>query len=139
MSRSTALILISILSVQYLMAERWLGLEVRPDRGILECGVYDRTDYGSGHRKEEAWIAREIGAILSPYDGARFDSIRETEVEHIVALGEAHRSGLCEVDNRTRKRFAADPLNLTLAGPILNRRKSDQDAADWMPDPPMDC
>ena len=64
-----------------------------------------------------------------------FHSLQETDIEHIVARSEAHDSGLCSADRETRRAFAADLLNLTLAAPRLNRYvKKAKDAADWMPE-----
>ena len=55
--------------------------------------------------------------------------------EHIVARSEAHDSGLCAADSETRREFASDPLNFTLASPAVNRsQKSGKDAAEWLPD-----
>ena len=66
-----------------------------------------------------------------------FASTSETDIEHIVARSEAHDSGLCAADAATRRRFASDILNLTLASPSVfdNRsQKSGKDAAEWLPD-----
>ena len=67
--------------------------------------------------------------------------IRRTTVDGMVDTGavslarsEAHDSGLCAADSATRRRFATDLLNLTLAGPRVNRyQKVDHDAAEWLP------
>ena len=53
----------------------------------------------------------------------------------IVARSEAHDSGLCATDAETKRRFASDLLNLTLASPAVNRsQKSGKDATEWLPD-----
>ena len=53
----------------------------------------------------------------------------------MVARSEAHDSGLCAADPATRRRFATDLLNLTLAGPNLNRNeKRARDTAEWLPE-----
>ena len=63
-----------------------------------------------------------------------FASTSDTDIEHMVARSEAHDSGLCAADLATRRRFATDLLNLTLAGPQVNRYdKVDRDAAEWLP------
>ena len=50
-----------------------------------------------------------------------------------VSLSEAHDSGLCAATPETRRRFATDLLNLTLASPEVNRgQKNDRDAAAWV-------
>ena len=52
----------------------------------------------------------------------------------MVARSEAYDSGLCAADLATRRSFATDLLNLTLAGPRVNRyEKVDRDAAEWLP------
>ena len=52
----------------------------------------------------------------------------------MVATSEAHDSGLCAANAGTKRRFASDVLNLTLASPPVNRRqKSGKDAGEWLP------
>ena len=73
-------------------------------------------------------------AWWSPYDGNAFPN-EGSDIEHIVAVSEAHDSGLCPADAETRRRFASDLDNLTLATPALNRyEKVARDAADWLPE-----
>ena len=59
-------------------------------------------------------MATQGGHVYGSYTGRTFASARETDIEHIVSLSEAHDSGLCAADAATRRRFASDPLNLTL-------------------------
>ena len=78
---------------------------------------------------------RRPGGIYGPYTGTWFNSIKDTDIEHIVARSEAHDSGLCAADPDTKDEFASDLINLTLASPSVNRhQKSDKDAAEWLPD-----
>ncbi len=73
--------------------------------------------------------------MWSPYDGHQFANLRESDIEHIIAVSEAHDSGLCAACADVRRRFASDLDNLTLATPDLNRyRKRDHDAAEWLPE-----
>ena len=73
--------------------------------------------------------------MYGPYTGTCFSSTRQSDIEHIVAANEAHDSGLCAEDRATRKQFAKDLRNLTLASPKVNRhQKSGKDAAEWIPD-----
>lgn len=111
-------------------SQTWRGLVVTPER---RCSPYRADDY-SYSQSVEASIVRELGGIYSPYTGQRFASTRETDIEHMVARSEAHDSGLCAADVATRRAFAGDLLNLTLASPGLNRGfKGANDAAEWMP------
>lgn len=112
-------------------AETWRGLVVEPEH---RCSHYRSSDY-SYPPSVEPEIVAELGKIYSPYTGQCFGSIRQTDIEHIVARSEAHDSGLCRADTATRKRFSSDLLNLTLASPALNRQqKRAYDAAEWMPE-----
>ena len=73
--------------------------------------------------------------MRSPYDGTIFRSLKESDIEHVVSISEAHDSGLCAASADTRRQFARDLDNLTLTTPQLNRyEKIGLDAAEWLPD-----
>ena len=108
----------------------WRGLVVAPEN---RCAPYDRADYRYSQSVEDKIIAG-LGDIFSPYTCARFDSKKETQIEHMVAMAQAHDSGLCAADRQTKRRFASELRNLTLAAPAVNRRKGAKDAAEWLPD-----
>ena len=46
----------------------------------------------------------------------------------------AHTSGMCTADLETKRTFAGDLLNLTLAAGDINSAKSNLDAFDWLPE-----
>ena len=111
----------------------WRGLEVAPE---TRCSPYERAkDYPYYSRTIERRIVEHHGfGMASPYSGTEFGSLRESDIEHIVATSEAHDSGLCGRNRVIRRAFARDLDNLTLAAPRLNRNeKSNKDAAEWMP------
>ena len=109
----------------------WRGITVAPEE---RCSPYDSDDYPYPPSVEPR-IVEELGGVYGPYTGTWFGSIRETDIEHIVARSEAHDSGLCAATPATRARFASDLLNLTLASPSVNRhQKVAKDAAEWLPD-----
>ena len=109
----------------------WRGLVVAAEH---RCSPYDRDDY-SYPQSIEAEVADRLGGMWSPYDGTRFSSLAESDIEHIVATSEAHDSGLCAAGAAVRRRFARDLDNLTLATPELNRHeKAARDAAEWLPE-----
>ena len=98
------------------------------------CSPYDADDYSYPQSVEQQIVNRMGGRIYSPYTGAYFSSTGETDIEHIVARSEAHDSGLCAASITTRKAFARDLFNLTLASPSLNRhQKGAKDIAEWLP------
>ena len=115
-------------------ADTWSGLAVAPEH---RCSPYDRADYPYSQSVEARIVASMGGRVYGPYTGRTFRSTRETDVEHIVAVSEAHDSGLCAASSDLRRRFASDPLNLTLAAPEVNRcgtgGKCGHDAAEWLP------
>ena len=112
--------------------ESWRGLVVAPEH---RCAPYDRGDYPYPQSVERQIVARMGGRIYGPYTGTHFSSRRETDIEHTVAISEAHDSGLCAASAATRARFARDIDNLTLASPRVNRhQKSGKDAAEWLPE-----
>ena len=109
----------------------WRGIAVAVEH---RCSPYDSDDYRYPASVEPKIVAAQ-GGIYGPYTGKWFDSIKETDIEHIVARSEAHDSGLCAVSRATKARFASDLLNLTLASPSVNRhQKIANDAAEWLPD-----
>ena len=98
------------------------------------CTPYDRDSYDYP-QSVEVQIAERLGGMVSPYDGTRFESLKESDIEHIIAVSEAHDSGLCAAGQAVRARFARDLDNLTLATPALNRyEKVAKDAAAWLPE-----
>ena len=125
--------LFAILSVciENVVADTWRGLTVAPE---YRCSPYSSKDY-SYPQSVEPRIVDSIGKMYSPYTGRCFTSLRQSDIEHIVARSEAHDSGMCSEDSGTRQRFASDLLNLTLASPQVNRNlKKHYDAADWLPE-----
>ena len=112
-------------------AQTWRGLTVAPEH---RCAPYDKKRDYPYPQSVERDIVRELGAVYGPYTGRCFASTRQTDIEHIVAASEGHDSGLCAADAETRRRFARDLRNLTLASPRVNRHeKSGKDAAEWIP------
>ena len=93
------------------------------------------------YQSQELEVYRQLRMDETPYtcttiggeDGlSNREDQQGTDVEHIVALAEAHDSGLSADDMLT---FSGDPFNLTVAMPYENRTvKSDRDAADYLPE-----
>ena len=72
--------------------DRWLGLAIAPEH---RCSPYDQTDYRYPQSVEAEIVASMGGRVYGPYTGRFFLSMKETDVEHTVAVSEAHDSGLC--------------------------------------------
>ncbi|HEY9416613.1 MAG TPA: HNH endonuclease family protein [Pseudonocardia sp.] len=79
------------------------------------------------------------GHLLDPYTGKEIDFRRgdktssAVQIDHVVALGDAWRTGAQQLDAATLLRFANDPLNLLAVDGPTNQGKGDSDAASWLP------
>lgn len=108
-----------------------MGVEIADEN---RCSPYESSDYSYSQSVEDDIIDAQDG-LFSPYTLQCYTSKNETDIEHIVARSEAHDSGLCAASDSTRRAFARDVLNLTLAPPNLNRYvKGALDVAEWQPE-----
>ena len=143
-----SLVAVLAINVSFIMgsasAEEYCGLEVAPEdrcsdyerhkdytyNASIEWKIAERAGYTADKR---GWLDRPF---KSPYmKGVKIRSLRDTDIEHIVAAAEGHDSGLCAQPKETRTAFARDLGNLTLALPSTNRyEKVDKDPAEWMPE-----
>jgi hypothetical protein len=75
------------------------------------------------------------GSWLSEYDGMTLTASSGVEIDHVVPLAEAWRSGASSWTTSRRQSFAndlADP-ELIAVSSASNRAKSDQDPSTWTP------
>ncbi len=76
------------------------------------------------------------GGWVSAYDGVLASDPSEFDVDHVVALAEAWRSGASAWDPQRREAFANDldePRSLIAVSASSNRSKSDKDPSEWRP------
>lgn len=76
------------------------------------------------------------GTWVSPYDGFATSDVTQVQIDHVVALAEAWRSGAWAWTSQKREEFANDlgvPYALTAASNTSNQAKADLDPARWMP------
>jgi len=125
---------------------------------------YERTEFGDGWADadgdgcstREDVLRRDLtgttsdgcrvtsGTLLDPYGGTvvAFDRERPTEVQidHVVALQAAWRTGASAWTAQRRLELANDPLNLLAVAGDLNQEKGAADASQWLPpDPSFRC
>lgn len=74
------------------------------------------------------------GTWVSGYDGAVLRDASEVDIDHLVPLAEAARSGARNWTRDQRAAFANDLDQLLAVSARSNRQKGDQDPADWLPD-----
>jgi hypothetical protein len=89
---------------------------------------------GTGVVQDSA-CAAVSGTWYSPYDGATWRAAADVDIDHVVALSEAWRSGASGWTTARRQSFAND---LSIAQLIavtdnVNSAKGDLDPAEWMP------
>ncbi|MGC5167432.1 HNH endonuclease family protein [Luteimicrobium sp. DT211] len=79
------------------------------------------------------------GTLPDPYSGRSIAFTRgvttstAVQIDHLVALADAWRTGAQLLSPATRELLANDPLNLLAVDGPLNEQKSDGDAATWLP------
>jgi hypothetical protein len=76
------------------------------------------------------------GDWLSRYDGRRHTDPADLDIDHVVALKEAWRSGASTWTPERRRAFAndlSDPRTLRAVTDEVNQSKGDRDPASWLP------
>ncbi|WP_022902040.1 HNH endonuclease family protein [Humibacter albus] len=81
----------------------------------------------------------ETGVLHDPYTGKTIDFQRgvrtslAVQIDHMVALSNAWATGAQQLTQQQRETLANDPVNLVAVDGPTNERKSDGDAATWLP------
>ena len=79
------------------------------------------------------------GTLGDPYTATTIAFVRGTatsakvQIDHVVALSDAWQKGAQQWSTARRTTFANDSLNLLAVDGLTNQRKSDGDAATWLP------
>lgn len=74
----------------------------------------------------------EYGEATDPYTGQNMEHVlgdTDVDIEHVVAAGNAWRSGADEWDDETRREFYQDKDNLVAVSSAANQAKGDDDVA----------
>lgn len=85
------------------------------------------------------------GRLQDPYTGQEISfrrgagSSAQVQIDHVVALADAWRSGAAELDVQRRLALANDPLNLLAVEGAANQRKGAADASTWLPQERFRC
>jgi hypothetical protein len=83
----------------------------------------------------DASCAAVSGRWVSPYDGATWTQASDVDIDHMVPLSEAWRSGAASWTTARREAFANDrgSSQLWAVTDNVNQSKGDQDPAEWLP------
>lgn len=79
------------------------------------------------------------GEYEEPYTGeikkytSREEISKGIQIDHVVALSDAWQKGAQYFEAGERYKIATDPLNLLAVDGLANQKKSDGDAATWLP------
>ena len=130
-------------------------LEVKgraPKTGYSREEFYSTWPTVDGCSLRQRIIRREFGASAvmdgcdvvagefdEPYTGehlvfrAKAEISKGVQIDHVVALSDAWQKGAQYKSSEERYAMATDPLNLLAVDAAANGRKSDGDAATWLP------
>lgn len=79
------------------------------------------------------------GMLNDPYTGKAINFVRgqttsqAVQIDHVVAVSDAWQKGAQNLTAAQRYEFYNDPLNLLAVDGPINQKKSDSDAATWLP------
>ena len=73
------------------------------------------------------------GKWTDAYTDSIFTIARKVEIDHIVPLDEAYRSGAYDWSREQRVEFANDTLELAITSTHQNDAKGSKDVAEWLP------
>lgn len=129
-----------------------------PVKGKAPKTGYKRTQFSSGWAKSGGCDLRNIilrrdlkdakvnedckvlsGTLNDPYTGKTIEFVRgpdtsdKVQIDHVVALSNAWQTGAQQITAEQRHALANDPLNLVAVDGAANQKKSDSDAASWLP------
>ena len=85
---------------------------------------YDRDDWGP-HNSD---LCRGAAGSPDPYTGTPIDTCN---VDHVVALHEAHESGGWAWSGNAKQRFSQDPANHVASRACVNQSKGGDDISEW--------
>lgn len=108
------------------------GCDTRND--ILNRDLTDTTHKSGTHD-----CIVTTGKLADPYTGKTINfkrgnkTSRAVQIDHVVALSDAWQKGAQQLSKDKRKELANDPYNLLAVDGPANQKKSDGDAATWLP------
>lgn len=113
---------------------------------------YDRADWGNWKQQGGGCDTRELllkqagqnvvtdrtckvvsGSWYSQYDGVTLSVSSKVQIDHIVPVKEAWRSGGASWPDDKKNQFYNDLDNLIAVSSTSNQSKSDDDPAEWLP------
>ena len=81
----------------------------------------------SGTLKSDPYTGKLIAFVRGP------KTSMAVQIDHVVAVSDAWQKGAQQLNKEQRYNFYNDPLNLLAVDGPVNTKKSDSDAASWLP------
>jgi hypothetical protein len=99
------------------------------------CNVRDEVLKRDGTKVKTSGCNVVAGTWTSAYDGKILDAPAKVEIDHLVPLADAWRSGASSWTDARREDFAndLDRPELVAVSTATNRAKGDQDPSTWRP------
>jgi hypothetical protein len=93
------------------------------------------VERAGGNVRKDASCRATSGKWTSPYDNKRIDRATDLDIDHVVPLADAWRTGADKWTDQRRQQFANDLTapQLLAVSASSNRAKGDQDPAGWKP------
>jgi hypothetical protein len=111
-------------------ASAW-GWPVEPNNA---CDARNAALYRDGVGvKMSSTCTNLTGTWTDPYSARVFDSASDIDIDHIVPLANAWRSGAASWTTTKRTQYANDPLVLVSSWDYLNQQKGDKGPEAWKP------
>ena len=109
MRRYSIIATLLTLSAGALFGQEWRGIPIREEH---RCSPYESSDYRHSPSVERRIVGRD--GLRSPYEPGRvFGSMRETDIEHVVAKSEERRAKRMTAGCAQRMRIPASGLPTT--------------------------
>lgn len=85
--------------------------------------------------QQDGSCAAVSGTWFSPYDGTTWKQASDVDIDHVVPLSEAWKSGAAKWTTDRRKQLANDLTHAQLIAVTdnVNQEKGDKDPAKWLP------
>ena len=136
MKAKLAAVLAAALSGPVLAVDHFCGIPVVAEEDVACPLEYRGEQWSYPADLDERYGQRAAdGSLFSPYDGLTYPNAEAVDIEHLRSRHSAHKGGGCAWGLATKRAYARDPLNITVAPPRLNRvDKRDKDPDEWMPE-----
>ncbi|UQA95763.1 HNH endonuclease family protein [Streptomyces halobius] len=85
--------------------------------------------------EQDGSCAATSGTWVSAYDGATWTQASDLDIDHVIPLSEAWKSGAADWTTERRQQLANDLAHSQLIAVTdnVNQEKGDQDPAEWLP------